>query len=101
MAFNEPRILTLQIDKVAPGQYRTEVCGGGAQVTDESTYSTIAEAIREEARAVPDGFAYYMEVRYHGLSSGTVALAELPQQSEAIADRLMDLLADMHQIAGF
>lgn len=95
----EPRILTLQIDKVQPGLYRAEVSEHGAQVTDESMHASIAEAIREEAQAVPDGFAHFMEVRYCGLSSGTIALGELPQQAEAVADRLMTLLGDMRLVA--
>lgn len=95
----EPRILTLQIDKVLPGQYRTEVREGSSQVTDESMHSSIADAIREEALAVPEGFAHFMEVRYHGMSSGTYALRDLTQQADAVADRLVSLLAEMHEIA--
>jgi hypothetical protein len=59
----------------------------------------ISEAIRKEALAVLDGFAQFIEVRYCGLSSGTFALAQMVQQADAVADRLMELLAEMHRIA--
>lgn len=99
MSTSVPRILTLHIDHVGEGMYRTEVCEGGVPVTDEGMYSSISEAIREVSRAVPDGLAHFMEVRYYGLSSGTIALSALPQQADAIADRLVGLLGEMRLIA--
>ncbi|WP_066161144.1 hypothetical protein [Hydrogenophaga pseudoflava] len=100
MAVAEPKIITLQIDKVAAGVYRAEAQVHGGAVTEPSVHSSISEAIGETARAVPDGFAHFMEVRYCGLSSGTVGLLEAAQQSEEIASRLVALLAEMHAIAG-
>lgn len=94
-----PRILTLHIDHVAPGRYRTEVSEHGASVTKECMFSSISEAIREEALSVPEGFAHFMEVRYCGLSSGTIALSALPDQSNAVAEHLIALLHEMHLIA--
>lgn len=99
MKTNEPQTLTLHIERVQSGLYRTEVHAHGVQVTEESMHASIAEAIREEAQAVPDDFAHFMEVRYCGLSSGTIALSELPQQAEEVGRRLVALLAEMHQIA--
>lgn len=96
MASIRPSILTLQIDKVASGLYRAELLENGAQVTQPNTHSSISEAIREEAMAVPEGFAHLMEVRYYGLSSGTFLLSQLPQQAEAIAGQLVDLLAELN-----
>src|SRR5690606_24128322 len=99
MAAVEPRILTLQIDKISSGLYRAEVQSHNVQVADEGTHPSISEAIRKEALAVPDGFAHFMEVRYCGLSSGTFAIAEMAQQADVLADRLMELLAEMHRVA--
>ena len=99
MAAVKPRILTLQIDKICSGVYRAEALSNGGPVTEPSEYSSISEAIREEALAVPDGFAHFMEVRFCGLSSGTLGLAEVAQQSEPIASRLVSLLGEMTAIA--
>lgn len=96
MAVITPRILTLYIDHVGPGMYRTEI---SERLEREGMFSSISEAIREEAQAVPDGFAHFMEVRYCGLSSGTIALGELPEQASAVADRLVELLRQMQLIA--
>ncbi len=95
MPFITPRILTLQIDQVASGMYRTEVSAR----EQEGMFSSISEAIREEALDVPPGFAHFMEVRYCGLSSGTIALDALPEQAAVVADRLVDLMHQMHVIA--
>lgn len=96
MAQVVPRILTLHIDQVAPGMYRTEISERGEE---EGMYASIGEAIREESLAVPDDFAHFMEVRYSGLSSGTIALSALPEQANAVADRLVELMQQMHVIA--
>ncbi len=98
MAITRPSILTLQIDKIVSGLYRAEVLQNGAQVTPPNTHSSISEAIKEEALAVPDGFAHFMEVRYYGLSSGTIALLQLPQQAETVAERLVELRKELHHI---
>ncbi|WP_143434385.1 hypothetical protein [Hydrogenophaga sp. H7] len=62
-------------------------------------YSSISDAIRVEARAVPSSFAQYMEVRYCGLSSGTLGLEEAVQRCEVIASRLLSLNAEMKAMA--
>ena len=95
MAAVTPHILTLHIDQVSPGRYRTEVSAR----EQEGMFSSISEAIREEALSVPEDFAHFMEVRYCGLSSGTIALSALPEQAGAVADRLVELLRQMHLIA--
>lgn len=100
MAAVEARILTLVVDKVVPGVYRAEALVHGGVVTDPSEYSSLSEAIREEAMSVPDDFAHFIEVRYCGLSSGTLRLTDAAERSEEIAGRLMSLLAEMHAIAG-
>ena len=99
MAAAEPRIITLLIDKIQSGLYRAEAQSHGSQVTEPSVYSSISDAIRVEARAVPSSFAQYMEVRYCGLSSGTLGLEEAAQRCEVIASRLMSLNAEMKAMA--
>lgn len=93
-----PRILAFEIDKIQSGVYRVAVTCGG-EVTEPGIHSSIEECIREEALAVPDGFAHFVEVRYHGLSSGTLRLSDAPGQAREIADRLVALTAEMYAIA--
>lgn len=100
MAAAEPVIITLQIDKIAAGSYRAEAQVQGVAVTEPSVHSRISEAIGEVAKAVPDDFAHFMEVRYCGLSSGTHSLLEAAKRSEEIASRLVALHAEMYAIAG-
>lgn len=89
----------MQINKISSGVYRAEAQSNGGQVTEPSEYSGISEAIRKEALAVPDGFAHFMGVRFRGLSSGTLGIVEVAQQSEPIASRLVSLLGEMKAIA--
>jgi hypothetical protein len=89
----------LQIDKVQSGVYHAEVLCRGAQVTNPTSHARISDAIREEALAVPDGFAHFMEVRYCGLSSGTIPLGLIAEQADAIANRLVALLFEMRLIS--
>ena len=81
MAAAEPRIITLLIDKIQSGLYRAEAQSHGSQVTEPSVYSSISDAIRVEARAVPSSFALFMEVRYNGLSSGTSGIVPVNDTS--------------------
>lgn len=93
-----PEILTFEIDKIESGVYRVAVTCG-IEVTELGVHSSIEECIREEALAVPDGFAHFVEVRYHGLSSGTLRLSDAPAQAREIADRLVALTGEMHALA--
>lgn len=99
MTTKEPQILTLHIERVQPGMYRAEVLAHGTRVAGESMHASIAEAIRDEALAVPEGFAHFMEVRYCELSSGTIPLGVIAEQADAIAKHLVDLMSEMRQIA--
>lgn len=72
----------------------------GGTVTDPSVHSRISEAIGEVARAVPEDFAHFMEVRYCGLFSSTLVLMRAMQQREEMAMRPVTLLAKRHAIAG-
>ena len=93
-------ILTFEIEKVQPGMYRTHALYGGVEVGEPRTCASIAEAIRQQALAVPSHFAHFLEVRYDGVSSGTIACAEAITYAETIADKLMAILAEMHLLAG-
>lgn len=92
-------VLTLQIDKIAPGHYRVAVLNGGVEVTEPAEYASIEEAISEEATAVPEGFAYFADVTYGGASSGTIPLATLPGRAAQVADQLVAIVAEMHRLA--
>ena len=91
-------VLTLQIDKVESGLYRAAVLCGGVEVTKSSQYATIEEAIREEATAVPEGFAYFADVIYGGASSGTISLTLLPERASQVADQLVAIVAEMYRV---
>ena len=64
-----------------------------------SVYSSIEEAIREEALAVPPGFAHFADVTYGRASSGTIHLQSLSATAAEVADRLVSVVAEMHRIA--
>lgn len=89
-------ILTLEIDKIASGAYSAEAMSAGVAVTESSAYSCIEDAVRNEALAVPPGFAHFLEVRYAGFSSGTFVLEDVAGRAGEIADRLVALVAMEH-----
>jgi hypothetical protein len=93
-------VLTLQIDKLTSGVYRAALLSDGTEVTTTGEYSSIEDAIREEFSEVPSDFAHFAEVRYGGVSSGTMAIARLPQEATEVGDRLVATLAEMHRLAG-
>lgn len=100
MAAVKAPTLTLHIDKDKPGLYRGATLHRGVEVSEPQHHCSIEEAIREEALAVPEDFALFMEVEYGGMSSGTVALSDLPGQAKEVADRLVALHADLHRLMG-
>jgi hypothetical protein len=55
-------VLVLQIDKIEAGLYRAAALSGGVEVTEPEMYPSIEAAIREEAAAVPPGFAHFAVV---------------------------------------
>ena len=93
-------VLTFEIDKIQSGLYRAAATAGGGAVTEPGVYHSIEEAIREEVAAVPEGFAYFGEVHYGGMSSGTFLLHELAENATPITRRLMQLLAQAHELGG-
>jgi hypothetical protein len=92
-------ILTLHISKVQSGLYDAHVLAEGVEVTTPKTHSSIEEAIRAEAAAVPEDFARFMEVRYAGVSSGTLSCAELTRTAAAVADKLVGLAAEIRLLS--
>lgn len=94
-------VLTLSIDKEAPGFYTASVLdsSGGRVTAEVDAYSSIEDAIRAEAQAVPDGFASFMEIRYSGFSTGTYLLEAIPGQARELANRLVGLVAEAHRIS--
>nr|WP_315494229.1 hypothetical protein [uncultured Rhodoferax sp.] len=88
--------LVFEIGKVQSGLYRVGVLSGGVEVTKPSHYSSIEEAIREEAASVPDGFAYFAEVVYGGASSGTLPIPKIVETASQIAEQLVAIVAEMH-----
>jgi hypothetical protein len=92
-------VITLHIEKLQPGLYRTSALCGEVLVTQHATYGFLEDAIREEAQAIPDGFAWFAEVRYGGASSGTIPLKDLPARAADVAAHLVGLVAQTHAIA--
>ncbi|WP_431106637.1 hypothetical protein [Variovorax paradoxus] len=91
-------ILTLDIHKEVPGIYTARVENAGELVTKAAAYNSIEAAISGEAKAVPEGFAHFMEVRYYGFSSGTETIEAVASKAPAIADRLVALVAEGHRL---
>ena len=92
--------LTLQIDRLDRGLYQAEMGGGTIRKGELSVYDSIADAIRGEAEDLPDGICFFVEVRYGGLSSGSVPVGMLSQRAEKIASHLVRLVADFHLLEG-
>lgn len=93
--------LTLQIDRLDRGLYQAEL--GGGTITREgelSVYDSIADAIRGETEALPEGMCHFVEVRYCGLSSGSVPVGVVSQKAEEIATQLVALVAVFHLLEG-
>lgn len=93
--------LTLHIDRLAKGMYQAEVGAGIISTEGEpSVYDSIADAIRGEAQALPDGMCHFIEVRYCGLSSGSIPVGVLSQKAEEIAAHLVAMVAEAHLLEG-
>ena len=92
-------IITIHLEKLQPGLYRASALHGTEPVTQSSTYSTLEEAISQEAAAVPAEIAWFADVIYGGASSGTISLRELSARAAEIATRLVTVVAQMHSTA--
>ena len=91
-------ILTVDIEKEMPGSYVARASVGGVEVTAHQIYDRIETAIRQQALNVPEGFANFIQFSYYGMSTGTYAIKEVPPLAAQMADRLVALIAEQHQI---
>ena len=93
--------LTLQIHRLGRGLYQAELVGETITREGElSVYDSIADAIRGEVEDLPDGMCYFVEIRYCGLSSGSVPVGVMSNKAEEIATHLVALVADFHLLEG-
>lgn len=90
-------ILNIDISKEAPGIYIARAYQSRSLVTEPETYDRIEDAIREQALSVPDGFAYFLEFTYGGMSTGTMPIGDVPAQAAALAEKLVSLNAALHE----
>lgn len=92
--------ITIDINKDAPGVYTARAMSGGVLVTDPEAYDRIENAIRSEARNIPEDFAYFVEFTYGGMSTGTLTISDAITRAGQLADRLIELVAEEHRIMG-
>ena len=64
-------------------------------------HSSLSQALSEVARSVPSGIARFIEPRYEGCTTGTIAIEDLHDQCERVAMALVDLVARMRNEDGF
>ncbi|MDI1268045.1 MAG: hypothetical protein PSV40_02945 [Polaromonas sp.] len=88
-------ILTVEIDKIAPGIYEAHPTLGGVAAREPETYDRIDTAIRQEALGA-EGFANFVEFIYGGMSTGTYEVQEASANASNLANRLVALLAQLH-----
>ena len=92
--------ITIDINKDAPGVYTARAMSGGVLITDPEAYDRIENAIRSEARSIPEGFAHFVEFTYAGMSTGTLTISDAITRASQLADRLTELVAQQHRIMG-
>lgn len=85
----------LNIDRVQPGLYRVFVEGNGATMTEPEMVGTISEGLKFAGNDVPRDWALYVEVRYNGVCLGTRPLQQLAATPEAVAQELVELVAQV------
>lgn len=93
-------ILVLDLEKVSRAEYLARLSDGNVEVTDPLTFASLAEALRGAARAVPAGFARFLEPRYCGCTTGTISCDELAATSDQVAQQLVNLVAQLHLAEG-
>jgi hypothetical protein len=90
-------IVMVDIEKAAPGCYVAQARCGGVECAEAVTYGRIDEAIAEQAGAMPDDFAPFIQFTYGGMSTETLQPEEAVSRAVQLADRLMVLQAVAHQ----
>lgn len=66
---------------------------------EPSYHESIQEALLHAADFIPEEVAKFVNVAYHGCRLETAAISQLPSQAEAMASRLVALVAEVHQAA--
>lgn len=90
-------IFTVHINKEVPGMYLARACQGSTEVSKAESYDRIETAIRGEA-ARAEGCADFLNFTYGGMSTGTFPVQDVPAKASELADRLVYLIAQMHEI---
>jgi hypothetical protein len=90
--------ITVDIHTDAPGFYMAHALSAGVAVTKPARHDRIENAIREEASNIPEDFAYFVELTYGGMSTGTVTIAEAIARAPHLANRLVELVAEEHRM---
>lgn len=86
--------LDLILEKEAPAVYAAHY----PRFAEEPSYhESIREALLHAADFVPEEIAKFVNVAYRGCRLGTAAICQLPNQAEAMASRLVELVAEVHQ----
>lgn len=89
VGYDAAMLLTLQILKIVPGSYRAHVMEGREHLGDYDA-SNVAEAIRLAAEnPLPDLAGFH--VWYEHICAGSVSAGEMRGESEALAERLIEL----------
>lgn len=92
-------ILTIDINKDAPGFYTAHLLQADVEVGEpRGGYDRIEAAIQDVTRDIPSELAHFVEIRYGGMSTGTLVLSEIPGKAGYLADRLVALNAELHRI---
>ena len=92
--------VTIHIRSTAPGIYLAHATHGGTEYKPAESYDRMEDAIQAEAYNIPDGFAHFLVFTYGGMSTGTVTIAEAIARSVVLADRLIELVTEEHEIMG-
>lgn len=89
-------IIRLQIEKLAPGVYQGH-CTGESDCPD--THGSIADCLRQYGREIPPELAKFANIEYGGCHLETTPVDDLAPKADALADRLMALIAALHTAA--
>jgi hypothetical protein len=89
-------ILQLNVQRLEPGVYAFHC----ADAPDSpSTHNTIAEGFRFYGNDIPPEIATFVNIEYGGCQLETTPVSELESKAEALAQRLMQLVARLHEAA--
>lgn len=86
-------IPTMEIVKIQSGVYEVTLEAGGQPITATEVHESISSAILSVGTNVPDDWTKFVEIRYSGISIGTVSTARMVTQWEELATELVGLYA--------